>query len=711
MSTDTAPQLRRPARARRNASPAPGPGEAAAKPRRVLLVVENVSLARDHRLRKQVSSLLAHGFAVSVICRGDPDNEAIAGSRLREYRPPADGATRLGFVREYGYSWSMAAWLTARTALSEGFDALQISGTPDIYFAIGAPFKLLGKPLVLDQRDLSPELYELRYGARGSLYRLLRRLERASWRTADHVITVNDSLAGTVRDRGGLPAESVTVVGNGPVLAHARGRAPEPGLKQGRRFLACWLGLMGPQDRVDLALHAVAHLVHVRGRDDCHFAFVGDGEARDDLQRLAADLDITEWTSFPGWLSEGEAFAYLASTDLGVEPNLQEIVSPVKGLEFMAFGVPFVAFDLAETRLLADEAAVYAPPGDVVAFAGLIDRLLDDPQQRSDRGEAGRRRIEDTLAWDRQEDAYVQVYERLLGAQPGGAAPRPLGAIRGEDAARLGAALRAAAPAALSAARRGRHRVRIAVSQYPTIYLPFARRKYPGPSPQVIGPDTEVVFEGYTRAAMTFAVYAFQLSQPEPVKLAHHLHAPAQAMAAVRAGLPTLVLIREPRGAVLSQLIREPHVAMPDALLAYARFYECLVRYRDRLVVADFEEVTHEFGAAIRRLNERFGTSYVEFAHTEENTRECLELIKLRGTLSKTLLGFESGLVSLVELQSERERLAREGESLATQEAWVPSADRDRAKAALLEEWEATSMVVLRARAEGAYRAFLGGVR
>jgi glycosyltransferase involved in cell wall biosynthesis len=392
----------------------------------VLLVVENVSLAHDHRLRKQAAALLADGYRVSVICRSDPGNDAIDGVRLLQYRAPADGQSKLGFLREYGYSLAMAGWLTAKTFATDRFDAVQISGTPDIYFIIAAPFRLLGARLVLDQRDLTPELYELRYGRRDAAYRLLRWLERASYRTAEHVITVNRSLETTAYARGELPVGAVSVVGNGPVLEHVRQRSsPRPELKHGKRFLCCWLGVMGPQDQVALALQAVASVIHERGRTDCHFAFIGDGESRADAQRQAELLDISEYVSFPGWLAEREAFTYLATADLGLEPNLEEIVSPVKGMEYMAFGLPFVAFDLIETRALARDAAAYAKPADVARFAELVDHLLSDPRRRADMGRAGRRRIEVELAWDHQQRTYLDVYRNLLGPPPAATVPLP----------------------------------------------------------------------------------------------------------------------------------------------------------------------------------------------------------------------------------------------------------------------------------------------
>jgi hypothetical protein len=261
-----------------------------------------------------------------------------------------------------------------------------------------------------------------------------------------------------------------------------------------------------------------------------------------------------------------------------------------------------------------------------------------------------------------------------------------------------------ATQAQVTLARRARHRLRTRVSETPALYLPFARRKYPGPSPEVISGATELVIDGYTRSASTFAVYALQTAQPTPVRLAHHLHAPAQLIAAARAGVPALAVIREPQGAILSQLIREPDVMLRDAMVAYARFYERLLPYRDRLVVADFEEVTKDFGAVIRRINIRFGTSLSEFEASEPNVRHCFELIKLRSTLSPVLLGFESGTVTADALRPELAAIARSRGP--TPEAWIPSRDREGSKAALRAQWVRPNLARLRERTQRVYEEF-----
>jgi len=275
--------------------------------------------------------------------------------------------------------------------------------------------------------------------------------------------------------------------------------------------------------------------------------------------------------------------------------------------------------------------------------------------------------------------------------------------------------------ASISVIGRARHRLRTQVTEHPALYLPIARAKRAlrldvrDLQRQVINSRTELVIEGYTRCGTTFAVYALQLSQERPVWLAHHWHAPAQLIEAAHRKIPALLVIRRPEDAILSQLVREPNVTIHDALVAYSRFYECLLPYRHSFVVGEFEQVTHEFGPVIRKLNARFGTSFAEFVHTDANVRECLELIKLRGTLSKTLFGFESGEVSREQLDREVQsvggaKLLDAGDVWDTKDAWVPSEDRTRAKAALREQWlQQPSLAKLRERAQLVYQAHVDG--
>jgi hypothetical protein len=215
----------------------------------------------------------------------------------------------------------------------------------------------------------------------------------------------------------------------------------------------------------------------------------------------------------------------------------------------------------------------------------------------------------------------------------------------------------------------------------PGLYLPFARRKYADVPDRVVGPDTELVIEGFQRSGNTFSVVAFSPAQPRPVKTAHHLHAAAQVVEAVRSGIPTLVLIRAPLDAVLSHMVREPGVTARQALVAWVRFYERILPFRDRIVIADFADVTGDFGAVIARLNERYGTDFLPFDHTPDNVAMVFDLIEERN----------------------RRRYGSVSETTVPR----PSSERDERKAILRAELEAATLAPLRARAATTYRALV----
>jgi glycosyltransferase involved in cell wall biosynthesis len=381
----------------------------------LLALVENVPFGIDTRLTKQVEALLAHDYQVTVVTRAHPSNDpwrAVDGIRLLEFPAPPERSGMLGYAVEYGLALLWAAALSAR-ALRDQVDVVQICQPPDVYVPLLRLFRALGYGVVVDQRDLMSELYGARYDhPRPTVVRALQALERLSQASAHQVLCVNQFLRERA-EAGGLVPDRVTVVRNGPVLSRVDRATPDPTLKRGRRYLCCWEGKMGRQDRLDLLLGALRHLVHDLGRTDTQVVILGDGECFEATKRLAAAAGVEPWVTFTDWVPEEVLFRYLATADLGLDASLQPEVSPVKAIEYMAFGVPFVAFDLRETRAVGQDAAAYAAAGDVEGLARAIDTLLDDPERRSAMGRVGRRRVEEFLAWDRQAVTYLKVIDGL----------------------------------------------------------------------------------------------------------------------------------------------------------------------------------------------------------------------------------------------------------------------------------------------------------
>ena len=250
------------------------------------------------------------------------------------------------------------------------------------------------------------------------------------------------------------------------------------------------------------------------------------------------------------------------------------------------------------------------------------------------------------------------------------------------------------------------------LAEHPSLYLPIARRKFPD---AVLGPETQLLIEGFTRSAVTFATIAFQLAQREPVRVAHTLHAVGHVIAAVERGVPSLVTIREPEEAVLSAVVREPYVTIDRALVAYTRFYSGIQPCLGSIVVGEFGAVVNDFGSVIRKINAKFGTSFDEFQHTEENVARCYEIIEDRARRPPWLrsLGlFQAGVIPYAEYREAADRGDPGRDPLPIPERRVqrPSAERDALKDALRAELHDARLDTLRSKAIGAYERFVTAV-
>src|SRR5215207_9929823 len=159
--------------------------------------------------------------------------------------------------------------------------------------------------------------------------------------------------------------------------------------------------------------------------------------------------------------------------------------------------------------------------------------------------------------------------------------------------------------------------LQIYAGRYPALFFSLYRLKR-GDRRRIVSPDTQLVIEGFPRSANSFARLAFRVAQNEKVSVAHGLHVPAQVIRAARWEIPTLVLIRKPKDAILSFVLRDP-ISVDQALKYYLSFYETVEKYRDAYVLGLFEEVTEDFGEVIRRVNDKFGTAFSLFSHDERN--------------------------------------------------------------------------------------------
>ena len=393
---------------------------------KILIIVENLTVPLDRRVWTEARALRDANYTVSIICPKmglyTAPYEVLEDIHIFRHPMPFEADGALGYALEYSWALAWEFALAWKVLFKVGFDAIQACNPPDTIFLLGGFFKyLMGKPFIFDHHDINPELYEAKFGRRGPFWNLLNVLERATFRTADVAIATNATFKQIAIDRGGMREEQVYIVRSIPDLSRFKRLAPDLALKNGRKHLIGYVGIMGAQDGVDLLIEAMNDLVHRQGRDDVQCAIVGSGTELDALKARTAHLKLEDHITFMGFLSGEPLLRAFSTFDIGAIPDPKNVyndkISMNKVFEYMSLGIPFVQFDLTESRKAAGDAALYAGNNSSHELASQMGRLLDDRDLHARLAQIGQERARTQLNWDVERAQLLAAYEHALGSR------------------------------------------------------------------------------------------------------------------------------------------------------------------------------------------------------------------------------------------------------------------------------------------------------
>jgi glycosyltransferase involved in cell wall biosynthesis len=193
--------------------------------------------------------------------------------------------------------------------------------------------------------------------------------------------------------------------------------SPSKRLRDTGKIILAYIGSLNPQDGVDYLVRSLKHLLFDLKRDDFYCIIMGSGDSLQDLRDLAKQLKLENHVEFTGWISDNELQENLAAADICMDPDpsspLNDVSTWIKIMEYMAYSKPVVSFDLKETRYSAQDAALFVPPNDELAFAKATARLMDDAGLREKMGRFGRERVEKDLQWSVVSKNLVSAYAFL----------------------------------------------------------------------------------------------------------------------------------------------------------------------------------------------------------------------------------------------------------------------------------------------------------
>ncbi len=333
-----------------------------------------------------------------------------------------------GFVRRIAnYVSYMVAALFAVPRLKR--PDMIISTSPQFFCGLtGFPAKILRRaPWVLEIRDIWPEsIVSVGAMRKGTVTRMLERLEAFAYRKADKIVAVTDSFVPHIACRC-QGAQKIAVIKNGADLslfqagktAGANDVKRKSGLEG--RFVAAYAGTHGMAHGLDTVLDAAAIL-----RDDPRFGFllVGDGAERARLTARAASMKLNN-LHIAGQLPKSEMPAIWAATDVSLillrKSDTFTKVLPSKMFEAMAMECPIVLGVEGEAAALLEEAGagIAIAPGSADELAAAVVRLAEDKELRDRLGRQGSAFVREHYNRNKLAMRYLDLLQTVVAKHRG----------------------------------------------------------------------------------------------------------------------------------------------------------------------------------------------------------------------------------------------------------------------------------------------------
>jgi len=254
--------------------------------------------------------------------------------------------------------------------------------------------------------------------------KILEAVEMFLYRRADKVVVVAEGAAEILRSRG-VPESKIAFVPNGvdlEIFQGGEGRdrvRRQLGLEQ--QCVVGYIGTHGMAHKLETVLEAAKIL---RGEDDIHFLFVGDGAEKGNLEEMARNLELWNVT-FHNQVSRHEIPDFYAACDVCLVPlkkaRLFTKNIPSKIYEIMASKRPIIISTEGESLRLVElsGAGLGAAPENANDLAEKIIRLKNDPELRAEMGRSGFSFVMANSSRRRLADIYRELLTGIRGRAMG----------------------------------------------------------------------------------------------------------------------------------------------------------------------------------------------------------------------------------------------------------------------------------------------------
>lgn len=399
----------------------------------ILFVVENCSVPDDQRVWKEAKAVKEMGFVVSVISPKDSKRDkekytVINGIEIYRYKQLVLGTGFISYFLEYLNYLIITFFLCIKINFKKKINVFHSANPPDLFFLIFIFFKIFGAKYIFDVHDLFANTFESKYEKKSGfmksiLLAVVGLIEKINIQLADYIVVTNQSYKEYLINKYKIDDKNIFIVRNAPELDNRLEFVPDEKLKNGKKYLLVFFGMMGEDDGVDVILKACHYLINEKNFSDFYCCLIGpDNIERSpfikELKRLCAELNLSENVKFTGYLSWEEIHTYLNTADIGLSPDLytlqNNISTMIKIMEYMSHGLPILSFNLKENKYSAGEAAVYCDSYDYKEFAEKIFYMLPDENLLNAKSQAGLQRYKSDFNWLKSSQNIKELYLKFV---------------------------------------------------------------------------------------------------------------------------------------------------------------------------------------------------------------------------------------------------------------------------------------------------------
>jgi len=378
---------------------------------------------RDPRVRRYAEALAKDGVRVDVICPRDPKRpkseyhnniRIITVPLRRNYKGKGN------YISEYLLSFFFYFIKVSILFFRNRYQVIHVHSIPDFLIFTAFFPKIFGAKLILDIKDLMPEVFISKYKVdeKSRIFNILKFQERLSAMFAHTVITANSNFKNNLIKRG-ITFREITVVNNiADTNIFNRAKFRKHSTEKNQHFTLIYPGTVAPRYGLDVAIRALPFLT--KKIPNLKLIIIGtEVEFTKDLRKLGDELNVSGYIQFVPTLPIEEIPGQIIQADVGIytaisDPHI-DIATPTKVIEYAIMGIPIVASRLKILEDLFDPSSImFFESGNVEEFSNCIVELYNKPFLQSQLVQNADRDFVSKYSWEHEKNKYYNLLNCML---------------------------------------------------------------------------------------------------------------------------------------------------------------------------------------------------------------------------------------------------------------------------------------------------------